>query len=266
LTKKETELMSFVKVARLSVVAAAVLSTVVVTNASAAAPEFGRCLKAATVKKVFTGRFSDSACTKEVPEAERGKLGKYEWHPGAVKKFQTTAGGKGALATVGGLGVHCETEHSKGEYSGTKEVKNVVVKFNGCESAGAQCSTTGSASGELVTKTLEGVVGFINKAALKTGFDLYPEGKTGLFIEFACLGLTVAVRGSVIVPITADKMLLTGTLKYVAKGGRQEVEHFEGEANDVLEASFRGGAFEQSGQTISTTLTDEEKLELNAVI
>ena len=60
-----------------------------------------------------------------------------------------------------------------------------------------------------MTKTLEGVVGFINKTALKTGFDLFPEGKTGLFIEFACLGLTVAVRGSVIVPITPDKMVLT---------------------------------------------------------
>ncbi len=258
--------MSFVKVARLSVVAAAVLSAVVVANASAAAPEFGRCLKAAKVSKKFTGKYENSACTKEVPEEKRATLGKFEWHPGAVKKFQTTAGGKGALATVGGLGVHCETEHSTGEYSGTKEVKNVVVKFNGCESGGAKCSTAGSETGELMTKKLEGVVGFINKAALKTGFDLFPEGKTGLFIEFSCLGLTVAVRGSVIVPITSDKMALTTSLKYVQTGGRQEVEHFEGEANDILESSFRGAPFEQSGQTITTTLTDEEKLELNAVV
>ena len=258
--------MSFVKVARLSVVAAAVLSAVVVANASAAAPEFGRCLKAAKVNKKLTGMYENSACTKEVPVEKRATLGKFEWHPGAVKKFQTTAGGKGALATVGGLGVHCETEHSTGEYSGTKEVKNVVVKFNGCESGGAKCSTAGSESGELVTKKLEGVVGFINKATLKTGFDLFPEGKTGLFIEFSCLGLTVAVRGSVIVPIIADKMALTDTLKYVQTGGRQEVEHFEGEANDILESSFRGAPFEQSGQTITTVLTDEEKLELNAVV
>ena len=72
---------------------------------------------------------------KKYRKKTRATLGKFEWHPGAVKKFQTTAGGKGALATVGGLGVNCETEHSTGEYSGTKEVKNVVVKFNGCESA-----------------------------------------------------------------------------------------------------------------------------------
>jgi hypothetical protein len=266
LTKKESELMSCVRVERLSVVAVAVLSAVVVANASAAAPEFGRCLKAPVVSKKHTGKFENAVCTKELPEEKRATLGKFEWHPGAVKKFQTTAGGKGALATVSGLGVNCETEHSTGEYSGTKEVKNVVVKFNGCESASAKCNTAGAATGELVTKPLEGVVGFINKPALKTGFDLFPEGKTGLFIEFACIGLTVAVRGSVIVPITPDKMVLTTILKYVQNGGRQEVEHFEGEPNDILEASFRGGAFEQSGQTISTTLSNEEKLELNAVV
>ena len=48
--------MSFVRVARLSVVAAAVLSAVVVANASAAAPEFGRCLKAPIVSKKHYGK------------------------------------------------------------------------------------------------------------------------------------------------------------------------------------------------------------------
>jgi hypothetical protein len=258
--------MSCVRITQLSVVAATAMSIVAVANASAAPPEFGRCLKATKVGKSFTGHFSDSACTKEVPEAERARLGKFEWHPGAVKKFQTTAGGKGALETVGGLGVHCETEHSTGEYSGTKEVKDVVVTFNGCEAAGAKCSTAGSALGELVTKKLEGVVGFEDKAAGKTAFDLFPEGRTGLFIEFSCLNLTVAVRGSVLVPIIADKMVLTTTLKYVQTGGRQQVEHFEGEPNDILESSFEKKAFEQAGQTISTVLTNEEKLELNAVV
>jgi hypothetical protein len=260
--------MSCLRLTRLcAVLAAAVaVSAGAVASASASAPEFGRCLKAAKVGKAFTGHFSDAACTKEVTEAERAKKGKFEWSPGAVKKHQTTAGGKGVLTTVGGLGVKCETEHSTGEYSGSKEVKNVVVTFTGCESAGAACNTTGAASGELVTKDLEGIVGWESKAAHKTAFDLYPEGKTGLFIEFACIGLTVAVRGSVLVPITADKMEQTGTLKYASTGGRQAVEHFEGEPNDILEASFRGGAFEQSGQTITTTLTNEEKLELNAYV
>ena len=260
--------MSYSRLVRSTAVVAttAAMSVIGVASASAAAPEFGRCLKVAKVDKKYTGRFSDKACTKEVSEAERAKKGKYEWTPGAAKKLQTTAGGKGVLTTVGELGVTCETEHSTGEYSGTKEVKNVVVKFNGCESAGAKCETTGAAQGELVTKTLEGIVGFEDKAADKTAFDLYPVGRTGLFIEFACISLTVAVKGSVLVPITSDKMEQSGTLKYVATRGHQQVEHFEGEPNDILEAKFTDRGMEQAGQTITTTLTNEEKLELNAVV
>jgi hypothetical protein len=117
-----------------------------------------------------------------------------------------------------------------------------------------------------VTKTLEGIVGIENKAERKTAFDLYPAGKTGLFIEFACGALTVAVRGSILVPISSDKMVSSLKLKYKATKGKQQVEHFEGAPNDILESSFKGGPFEQSGQTITTTLTTEEKLELNAVV
>jgi len=242
---------------RLCLVAAFAMSAVAVASASAAAPEYGRCLTAGK-----TGGFTDSKCTK----ASGTKTGKYEWFPGVVKVKQTTKGGKGLLESIHGLAVKCETETSVGEYSGTKEVKNVVVTFKGCESAGSKCSTTGQKSGELVTKKLEGIVGFENKALLKTALDLFPAGKTGLFIEFSCLGLTVAVRGSVLVPVKSDTMSLTVALAYKATKGKQKPEHFEGEPNDILEASFRGGAFEQAGQTITTTATNEEKLELNAVV
>ncbi len=233
-----------------------------VASASGAAPEFGRCLKAEKIGKSYTGRYTNSSCTTE----SGTKTGKYEWYPGAAKVRQTTKGGKGLLETVNKLSVTCQTETSVGEYSGTKEVKNVVVTFKGCETVGDQCSTEGAAEGELVTKTLEGIVGFENKAAKKTAFDLYPDGKTGLFIKFSCSGLTVAVQGSVIVPIKSDKMLLSGTLKYKATKGKQQVEKFEGGLTDVLETTYKGGPYEQSGQTITTTLTNEEKLELNAVV
>jgi hypothetical protein len=251
---------------RLCLVAAFVLSAVAVATASAAAPEYGSCLKATAEKEgkktIYHGGFTDSKCTLK----SEAKTGKFEWRPGVVKKFQTTKGGKGLLESVGGLAVQCLTESSVGEYSGTKEVKNIVVTFEGCESAGSKCSTTGQKAGELVTKTLEGVVGFENKALKKTALDLFPAGRTGPFIEFSCLGLTVAVRGSVLVPVKSDTMSLTVPLAYKATKGLQKPEHFEGEPNDVLESSFRGGAFEQSGQTITTTATNEEKLELNAVV
>jgi hypothetical protein len=238
------------------------MSAVVVASASAAAPEYGRCLKAEKIGKVYNGGYTNSSCTT----ASESKTGKYEWFPGVVKNKMTTSGGKALLETVDHLEVACTSETSVGEFNGAKEVKDTVVTFKGCEAAGDECSTTGAGTGELVTKTLEGIIGFENKAAKKTAFDLYPAGKTGLFIEFACGALTVAVRGSVLVPISSDKMLTSLKLKYKATKGKQQVEHFEGQPNDILETSFKGGPFEQSGQTITTTLTTEEKLELNAVV
>lgn len=232
-------------------------------GASAAAPEYGRCLKAEKVGSVYSGGFTNSGCTT----ASVGKTGKYEWYPGIVKAKMTTTGGKGVLETVTKLTVECQTETSVGEFSGTKEVKNTIVTFKGCEAAGDACSTSESAPGELVTKPLEGVIGWENKATKKVGFDLYPAGKTGLFIEFACSGLTFAVRGSVIVPLTKiDKMLTSMTLKYKATKGKQQVERFENEPIDVLETTYKGLPYAQSGQTITTTLKAEEPLELNAVI
>lgn len=231
-------------------------------GASAQAPEFGRCLKAEKIGKTYNGGYTNSSCTT----TSAPHTGKYEWHPGAVKVKQTTSGGKGQLETVSKLSVGCTSETSVGEYSGTKEVKNVIVTFKGCETAGSPCSTALAKEGELVTKTLEGVVGFENQATKKTAFDLYPAGKTGLFIEFSCSGLVVAVRGSVLVPIKSDKMLLSGALKYKSTKGKQQVEHFEGQPNDILETTYKGGPFEQSGQTITTTLKNEEALELNAVV
>jgi hypothetical protein len=238
------------------------MSAIVVSSASAAAPEYGRCLKAEKIGKVYNGGYTNSSCTT----ASESKTGKYEWFPGVIKNKMTTSGGKGILETVGHLEVVCATETSVGEFSGTKEVKNTVVTFKGCEVAGTKCSTTGAGDGELVTKPLEGIIGFENKAAKKTAFDLYPAGKTGLFIEFACSSLTVAVQGSVIVPISSDKMLTSLKLKYKEIKGKQQVEHFEGGPPDILESSFKGGPFEQAGQTITTTLTTEEKMELNAVV
>ncbi len=242
--------------------AALALGALCAASASAEAPEFGSCLKVEKVGSKYTGGFTDSKCTK----TSATKTGKYEWRPGAVKNKMTTKGGKGLLETVNKVAVGCQSETSVGEYHGTKEIKNVVVTFEDCESGGNECSTTGAKEGELVTKTLEGVIGWEDKAKKKTGFDLFPVGKTGLFIEFACSSLTVAVRGSVIVPIKSDKMLLSGPLKYKATKGKQQVEHFEGMPNDILESTFKGLPYEQAGQTITTTLTNEEKLELNAVV
>ena len=233
-------------------------------SASAEAPEYGRCLK---VAKPYDGGFTNSGCTTK----SETKTGKYEWYPGVVKKLQTSSGGKGALEEVNGNGVGCAKEHSVGEYGGTKEVKNLVVTFEKCESVGLVCTSPGHSAGELVTNTLEGSVEWENKGAHKTDLDLYPAAGQEKFIEFGCgATLTIAVRGSILTPVKADKMSLTVPLKYKQKRGIQKPTEYETGAGkkvkDVLEANFSNQGWLQSGQTITSTVTNEEKLELNAYV
>ncbi|HME02239.1 MAG TPA: hypothetical protein VKG38_04315 [Solirubrobacteraceae bacterium] len=243
-------------------VAVCAASAVVATTASASAPEIGRCIKVAAK----TGKYSSATCTT----AKAG--GSYEWLPGAEKKKFTTKGGIGILETAGGTAVGCKTETSGGEFNTPKTVTGIVVTFKECESAGLKCKTKETGEGELVTKELEGELGIESKKivngkeTIKLALDLFPAGKTGLFIEFSCGPLSVKVQGSVLVNVLDDKMESALTLKYSAKHAKQKPEGFEGLPKDILESSINGHPFEQSGQTITTVQTGEEKLEANAFV
>jgi len=257
--------MKRVSLPAICMICAFAVSAVAAAGASAAAPEYGRC------KAMTKGAFLDSKCTKK---ATGTKVGKYEWFPGAEKAKFTSSGGVGVLTTVGGSGVECQKESSAGEFlpGSNKEEAGVIVKFTGCKSLGLACTTPGAESGELVTNELDGLVGWENKAKKKTALELYPalSVTSGLFIEFSCGGLVVKVQGHVLVPIKNDIMTKTENLKFVAAKGKQKPEKWENQSGPletaILEASFKGGPFEQAGQQIATVVTGEEELELNAVV
>jgi hypothetical protein len=252
----------------LCLVVAFVLSALVAASASATAPEYGRCLKQTSGEGK---KFSDSKCNKEAS----GKKAKYEWVPGAGKAKFTSSGGIGVLTSVGGAGVECKTESSTGEFvpGNNKEEAGIIVTFKECKSAGNACTSPGAVSGELKTNELEGIVGFIKKEPIATksklGLELSPAKSvtSGLFIEFSCLGLVVKVRGHVLVPIKGNIMTKSETLKFSASKGKQKPEKWEeSPEKQILEASFKGGPFEQAGQNITSVVTGEEALELNSVV
>ncbi len=208
------------------------------------------------------------------PSAGEGTKAKYEWVPGAGKTKFETKGGIGILSSVNGQKVECKTESSTGEFfeGNNKEAGNMTIKFNECVSLGQACTSPGAKAGELVTNDVEALVGWENKAKKKTDIELHPAKSvtSGLFIEFECSGLVVKVRGKVLVPIKNDAMKTSEVLKYKASKGKQKPEKWEESSEKViLEASFKGGPFEQSGQEITSTLKElagEEALELNAVV
>ncbi len=263
--------MRLLKVLGLAVVAALVVSAVAAASASAEAPEYGRCVKVEKVGKLYTGTYTDKGCTKEATakEKEEGKKNKYNWLPGGVKLKQTSTGGKATLQEVGKYAVGCESESSTGEYSGTKEAKKLFVMFKGCHVPPFICTSPGHPAGELETKELEGRAVWKNKAKHEAALDLFPAKGEEKFIAFSCGALTVEVRGSILVPIQANKMSTTFKLKYKQKNGFQEVKFYEeGEAlvEDVLEANFEGKGWAKSGQSITSTVQNEEALELNTFV
>jgi hypothetical protein len=260
--------MKRIGIAGMCLVAALAFSVVVAGSAWATAPEYGRCIKKKTKS---LPAYSNSKCTLEAKEI---KTASYEWVPGAAKTKFTSTGGVGVLETVGNAGVECSGEKSDGEFEpgNNKEETGIFVTFTGCKAEGLPCTSAGHAAGELETNELEGLVGWENKLKKKTALELHPAKSvtSGLFIEFECSGLVIKVRGNVLVPVKNDSMVESTELKFVAKGGKQKPEKWEeNSGKQILEASFSNisaGLYEQAGQTITSVVKGEEKLELNTFV
>ncbi|HYM55918.1 MAG TPA: hypothetical protein VES97_11185, partial [Solirubrobacteraceae bacterium] len=224
--------------------------------------EFGRCKKVTT----GTGKYKNGNCTEAVAGSN------YEWTPGLLKGGFTAASLVKTTITieaVGGAKMVCNAESATGEYTGTKQVSNVVIKLTGCEypSSKAKCATAGAAEGEVVTNTLEGVLDWVKKETNKVGLDLSPVAESGVFFEATCGATTVSVEGSVITTINPlDNMSSAFTLKYKQKKGKQERTNFEKEEADVLKMSVSGGAFEEAGLGLESETTNEEELEISTII
>jgi hypothetical protein len=250
------------KIVGLCALAVFAVMGIAASSAFAAAPEFGRC-----VAKTG-GKFSDAGCVKPV-----GTGGKFEWTPGpgAKNKFHSVikSGTTATLETVGKTKITCTAEESPGEFKNEKEVGGVVAKFNGCKTSGLACTTTGDVAEEITTHSLGGTLGVeklgATHAADKLALELHSE--SGNVAEFSCAGLPVVVKGSVLHPVSANKMLLTATEKFAATAGEQKPDKFAGEGVDahILESNTNGGPFEEAGQTITAIVTYEEKIEASTV-
>jgi len=251
--------MKRIRIIGLCLVAVFAMSAVAVASASAEAPEIGRCKKV-TVKK--TGKYSSATCTALKASGE------YEWTAGAAKTGFTGHGTTSTLETVGKAKVVCEEENATGEYTGAKTVGNVKVSFGKhCKAEGTFECENGHGAGILETNTLSGELRWEKKALKKIALDLVPA-TAPLFIEFTCGPITIKVKGSILVNIKAGKMETKPIQKYSGLKGKQKPEFYEtagGEkVKDILESENSiGKKFEQAGQTVTNTQTNEEALEAN---
>jgi hypothetical protein len=163
--------------------------------------------------------------------------------------------------------VSCTGESGSGEYAGQTSMSGVVLTFTGCTKGTQKCTSASQTAGTIVTKPLEGLLGItkLGETAAKdtAGVVLFPG--IGPFSEFNCEGTSVVVRGAVILPLKADKMLLSATLKFTASKGKQKPENFVNGAKDILEESINNATYERTGLTAAITWTNPTKVEINTV-
>jgi len=256
-------------------------------SSSFGAAEIGRC-----VAQAGTGKYKNAACTEKAGKLVSEKA--FEFKKGAKSETEgvhfTSAGGEGVLETVSGTKITCKTQSASGKYDQDtgviKEVEGVIATFKGCELPliSASCQTVGSATGEISTKLLKGPLGYISGEKTKTpvvGQELTPEKAKGAFAEFECGGGAVkvivhgkegAVEGKtggncIIAPLSeVNVMSTTVSQTYSGSGGVQSPQHFQLATSKFcnLESNTNGGAFERATQALTTTVTNEEALEVKA--
>ncbi len=261
-------------------VAAAVLATAVlglavdgVSAAGAAAPELGRCVKAARFKEGTTTVYEGGYTTSHCLEASPTHTGRYEWEPGLAETGVTFAekaqtGGPVFHSSGSSILVVCYGGMSgAGVVSGADELTGVTLRFTGCteEVTGTpKCSTPGLAPGEVETSALVGRFGFLTHSPATVGLVLESLGSEP-FSVIGCPRMT-SVWGGLITKLKSDAMGSAQTLSYkdVHSRGQQQYQQFEGGPPSVLKLGSEEGRAVALEATV--LLSFEEKAEINAVL
>jgi hypothetical protein len=245
-------------------------------------PEYGRCVKQ------VGGQFKDGGCrTASVPGEER-----FEWipafegenpyniaHPPKLQfKLRSTEVGEKShtpllLETVKEEKIYCKGTNGKGkeaftadgEITGPKTTRLVNVLLRGCEfSEVAECGIFDNVND---LAGLLGVQKFGETSAMNKIANLLAPASGEIITEPDCHA-SVVIRGSVLNPVTVNAMKLTAIVKWSAKKGKQKPERFATDPEGtkrVLLWSKLGGAFYQTGLSLTTIQTNEEKLEISTV-
>jgi hypothetical protein len=240
-------------------------------SASAEAPSFGRCLKTKDGEGL---KYTSAKCTV----VATGEKENFEWYLafGSTRPLEkagfTTAiepATVAALTTVAGTKITCMQEGSGGMYTSNKTVGGVVLKFAECETGGGKCNSAGKGVGQITWNELDGSLGVwrTGETAAKDapGISLSPTTGEKL-VEFACAGLSVQVKGAIILPVPGNAMKLSTKVKLTAHNGKQKPEQFVGGPQEVLKCKFSAAPEEQCALTLAMTWTNEEKVEASTVL
>jgi hypothetical protein len=271
---------------------ASALALATVGANSASALEIGRC-----VASPGTGKYKTATCTTKAGANASEK--EFEFLKNAVNKKFKMAGGVSSFGLAHDSAnrpewlVACSHESGTGEYHetgstpATKSVWHVNESWTECEVTaqhasapfGEKCQSAGQSPGTVVSGTLAGKLGYIEKVTGKpriVGLELHPEAKGASFMSFECgAGLNVQVKeggsgghGCVIGQLsTPNEMSSFFFLNYSAKFAEEaqaseQVPHvFQGSSHTCTLESTLPDPFLFLG---GSTFTNEEALEIKA--
>jgi hypothetical protein len=226
-------------------IASCVLGATGAATASAAAPEFGKCVPAPSA---HTGEYVGKSCL-----APAGGKGGFNWEPapGAAPKFALNL--EGTVLKSAGREIKCESTEGEGEYTSAKTVAITKLILKNCKVVGVEplfasfCQNVGAFRGEITLSELVGELGYIQHTEkIKVGLDLKPKLGSS-FGSFECggaseltehgmgTGTLLELEGSVIgrmKPI--NKGVTEQFVVFATSGGAQLPEQFEGGAKDTL--------------------------------
>ncbi len=199
----------------------------------------------------------------------------------------SASGGVSKLETIGGSVVTCKTSSvpNTAEIADEHKVKKVVITFKTCTAFGglATCTTSGQASGTIVTNSLEGELVYIGASKNETAIWLWAGNKSKgqIFASFGCTGIiggttTVTVRngtnqGGVECKISPKGPTTSFTFACSQSAGHQSPEGYwnpSGCTNveDFLESEGVGGVapftLQKSGIEGSATITTAANIEI----
>jgi hypothetical protein len=235
--------MKRVRTGSLCLVLVCAIGAMAATSASAAPnriPGTGECYYAG----IEAGNFTESFCesyAKPCPVIHR-----WVWETEKI-----------ALATTTKFEVKCTKLRGSGAYTTSGNQLLESAALTGCaEVKGASCESAKAESGVVNTDELEGQLGFIDAASGEVGLAL--SSPSGALMAFNCGATAVAIRGSVVGTVPANKAESKLKLSYKAKKGKQEITGFEGTTTS-LEASVNGAPYEPIGLTTSIAQVNEDK-------
>jgi hypothetical protein len=155
-------------------------------SAQAEGPTWYECAKQVG-GKYENGCATESATGKfeKIPGVDKGKA--FKGKTGEII-IHMTLPGKGDFPTV------CEgPTKTEGVPTAPNGVSHVVIKFTGCRQFGDLRCQSGTKSGEIVSESLVGALGYVSKSPLEVGLELTSEAEpgVGLAAEFVCTGVAV---------------------------------------------------------------------------